>query len=75
MKMTDMRGVPSGEAARGAFTIRERRRVQASPPPNHRQEWYEWQVVWGRRVVSRHDIRKQADDWVTNRIAQKEVKS
>ena len=47
-----------------ALKIRERERVQASPPPGHRQSWTEWQVVQGRKVISRHDFKEQAERFV-----------
>ena len=34
----------------------------ASPREGLRQSWTEWQVVEGRRVVSRHDTERQALD-------------
>jgi len=61
--------IPRGDAARGAFTIRYRRRVQASPPRGLRQAWDEYQVVWRRCVVARFDLHDQADRWVRDRIS------
>jgi hypothetical protein len=46
------------------YTIRLRRRVQASPPPGLRSAWDEWQVLDGRRIVSRHDMEHQAQAWI-----------
>ena len=45
------------------LTIRDRERRLASPPAGTRQAWVEWQVLDGRRVVSRHDVRSQAEAW------------
>lgn len=39
--------------------IRKERRL-ASPPEGMRQAWVEWQVVRGRKVLSRHDTEAQA---------------
>ena len=43
------------------LTIRERHRVNASPREGERQSWVEWQVVEGRKVLSRHDFKEQAE--------------
>jgi hypothetical protein len=40
--------------------IRLRERVLASPRDGERQSWTEYQVVQGRRVISRHDTEDQA---------------
>lgn len=45
------------------LTIRSRERRQASLREGLRQAWTEWQVVDGRRVVSRHDFEHQAIAW------------
>lgn len=47
-----------------ALTIRYRERVQASPKEGLRQSWTEYQVVEGRRVLSRHDSEEQAKAWI-----------
>ena len=43
------------------YKIRERTRRQASPRPGHRQEWDEVQVTQGRKIVSRHGTRSEAE--------------
>lgn len=40
--------------------IREKIRRCASPKDGLRQKWTEWQVVEGRKVLSRHDTEAQA---------------
>lgn len=45
------------------YVIRMRRRQLASPKRGMKSAWDEWQVVDGRRVVSRHDSEQQAQDW------------
>lgn len=40
--------------------IRERTRTTASPKPGMRSQWTEYQVVNGRKIVSRHDMFKHA---------------
>jgi len=45
----------------GPFVIRERHRIKSSPKPGMRQAWTEYQVVQGRTIVSRHDLRKHAE--------------
>ncbi|MDU4254529.1 hypothetical protein [Pseudomonas sp.] len=40
-----------------------RTRRQASPPRGMKSAWEEWQVVDGKRVVSRHDTERQAREW------------
>jgi hypothetical protein len=44
----------------GKIRVVEAERTNASPREGERQNWSEYQVVHGRRVVSRHDTRKQA---------------
>lgn len=44
-------------------TIRLRDRVQASPKPGLRQSWSEYQVVQGRKIIHRADLRYQAERW------------
>lgn len=46
------------------YIIRLRRRSLASPKRGMKSAWDEWQVVEGRRVVSRHDSERQAQDWI-----------
>jgi len=46
--------------------IRERHRINASPKEGLRQAWTEYQVVQGRRVLSRHDLREQAEAWIAD---------
>ena len=41
-------------------TIRLRRRTQSSPRVNHAQEWHEYQVVEGRKILGRYDFLSQA---------------
>ncbi len=41
-------------------TLRFRRRTNASPKEGRRQAWEEWQVVDGRKVIGRYDLRSQA---------------
>lgn len=53
---------PSSSPA-GGYTIRMRTRRQASPPRGMKSAWEEWQVVDGKRVVSRHDTERQAREW------------
>ena len=48
------------------YVIRKRRRRLASPKVGMKSAWDEWQVVDGRRVVSRHDSEQQARDWAKN---------
>lgn len=51
--------------------IRERYRINASPKGGadvHRQAWTEYQVVEGRRVLSRHDLPEQASRWIAKEI-------
>jgi hypothetical protein len=43
---------------------RKRDRFQASPPRGLKQEWTEWQVIDGRRVVARFDTDSEADAWI-----------
>lgn len=50
---------PKGAFKRGRRIIEKQRRC-ASPREGMRQSWTEWQVVDGRRVLSRHDTEKQA---------------
>lgn len=45
------------------YVIRKRRRSLASPKRGMKNGWDEWQVVDGRRIVSRHDSELQAQDW------------
>jgi len=46
----------------GSLRVVEVERRQASPPPGMPQEWIEFQVRQGRRVVSRHRRRVEAFD-------------
>lgn len=47
------------------FKIRERERIDSSPPPGMRQSWIEWQVVGPRgRVLARRDTLDQAKRWI-----------
>lgn len=58
------------------YTLRERERCQASPPAGadmHRQRWTEWQVVHGRKIVSRHDLRDQALRWIARNPLQEKT--
>jgi len=48
------------------YVIRFRRLRNASPKRGMKSAWDEWQVVDGRRVVSRHDTEKQAEEWAAN---------
>jgi len=47
------------------MTLRIRRRLmyRASPKAGLKSSWIEYQVVEGRRVVSRHDLASQAQRW------------
>ena len=40
--------------------LRFRERHNGSPKEGMRQEWDEWQVVEGRKVIGRYDLRSQA---------------
>lgn len=51
------------------YTIRIRTRRLASPPEGLRQEWDEAQVLDGRKIVARFDIREQAERWIAKREA------
>lgn len=33
--------------------------------PGERSHIDEWQVVMGRKILSRHDAKDQAEDWIT----------
>lgn len=44
--------------------LRKRERRVASPGDGLRQRWTEWQVVSGRRVLSRYDTEEQARKWI-----------
>jgi len=46
------------------YVIRDRTRRCASPKEGMRQKWGEVQVVLGRRVVARFDLREQAVAWI-----------
>jgi hypothetical protein len=46
------------------FKIRHRERICSSPKAGLRQSWDEWQVVEGRKVVGRFDLREQAERWI-----------
>ena len=41
--------------------IRERQRIQASPPRGMHQDWMEYQILGGRKVISRHGSREEAE--------------
>lgn len=44
--------------------IRIQNRRQASPPAGMRAEWTEYQVMEGRKILSRHDFQEQAVKWI-----------
>jgi hypothetical protein len=46
------------------YKIRERSRRCASPKEGLKQAWDEVQVVEGRKVVARFDLRSQAERWI-----------
>lgn len=50
---------PKGRAKRGLRVVEKQRRY-ASPREGERQAWTEWQVLDGRKVLSRHDTERQA---------------
>lgn len=50
-----------------AYAIRERDRRCASPKDGLRQAWSEVQVVEGRKVVARFDLRYQAEKWIAEK--------
>jgi len=45
------------------LTIRKRTRFQASPPAGLSQDWTEWQVMNGRKVLFRGGTRAEAEAW------------
>ena len=47
-----------------ALTIRYRERICSSPKPGFRQSWHEHQVVDGRKILARFDLREQAERWI-----------
>jgi hypothetical protein len=49
------------------FRIRRREMRKASPKEGMRNKWTEYQVLDGRRVVSRHDTEEQARKWLARR--------
>ena len=49
-----------------SLKIRFRDRVCASPKEGHRQSWSEYQVIEGRTVIARFDLRPQAEQFITN---------
>lgn len=51
------------EIVKPAMYVRRVSRLQSSPPRGMRQTWDEWQVVQGRRVLFRHDLRHRAEGW------------
>ena len=59
-------GIRRGAAVMAALTIRKRDRIQSSPKEGLRQAWTEYQVVSGRRILSRHDSEGQALEWIRN---------
>ena len=44
--------------------IRERHRYTASPKAGFDTEWIEFQVVDGRKIIGRFDLREQAEAFV-----------
>jgi hypothetical protein len=54
--------------------IRLRERRNASPKDGCRQAWDEWQVVDGRKILSRHDLESQAKAWLENHKSEGETK-
>lgn len=59
---SDIRHVaPKGSRKRGLRVVEKQRR-RASPRDGHKQAWTEWQVIDGRKVLSRHDTHRQAMD-------------
>jgi hypothetical protein len=44
-----------------SFVIKERTRIQASPPTGFDASWTEFQVWSGKKIISRHDTRGQAE--------------
>ncbi len=55
----------------GTIKIRRRNRWLASPPEGLRQDWTEWQVCQGRRVVMRGDTEDQCMKWLRANITDK----
>lgn len=53
------------------YTIRKRQLRNASPKRGMKSAWEEWQVLDGRRIVSRHDTEKQANEWVEKTLIAK----
>lgn len=56
-------------AAPTNLRIRRRERINASPKEGLRQAWTEYQVLDGRRIVSRHDTEEQARAWAAKHVA------
>lgn len=57
---SDVRHVaPKGSMKRSLRVVEKQRRL-ASPRDGERQSWTEWQVLDGRKVLSRHDTQRQA---------------
>jgi hypothetical protein len=50
-----------------ALQIRQKTRIQASPPRGLSQEWTEWQVVDGRKVVARYGTKAEAEKAIQGR--------
>lgn len=48
------------------FKIRYRERVCASPKAGRRQSWGEYQVIDGRKVIARFDLRHQAEKFIAS---------
>lgn len=56
----------------GQYSVAKRERVQASPKNGLRQDWTEYQVRCGRKIIARHEVLRDAladarqrhdDDW------------
>lgn len=54
----------------GPYTVIQRDRIQASPPEGMRQDWTEYQVKLGRRVLARFDFLDRAVFEANRRVAE-----
>jgi hypothetical protein len=53
------------------YTIRERKRIQSSPPKGMTPEWTEYQICYGRKIVERFQTKHEAELFLAELVESK----